>query len=39
LLSEPWIFVVDGEGVVTASFEGIVSEDELEAAVAEVSAD
>jgi hypothetical protein len=39
LLSEPWIFVVDGDGVVTASFEGIVSEDELEAAVAEVSAD
>ena len=33
LVSEPWIFVVDGDGIVTASFEGIVSEDELRAAV------
>ena len=37
LLSEPWIFVVDGDGIVSASFEGIVSEAELQAAVAEVS--
>lgn len=37
LLSEPWIFVVDGDGIVSASFEGIVSEAELEAAVAEVT--
>ncbi len=33
LLSEPWIFVVDGDGVVTASFEAIVSPDELTAAI------
>lgn len=33
LLSEPWIFVVNREGVVTASFEGVVGTDELEAAV------
>lgn len=39
LLSEPWIFVVDGDGIVTASFEGIVSEAELQAAVAEVTGD
>jgi hypothetical protein len=37
LLSEPWIFVVDGDGLVSASFEGIVSEAELQAAVAEVT--
>ncbi len=36
LLSEPWIFVVDGDGIVTASFEGIVSEDELDAAIVDV---
>ena len=34
LQSEPWVFVVDGNGIVTASFEGIVSEAELEAALA-----
>jgi len=33
LPSEPWIFVVDRDGLVTASFEGIVSEEELQAAV------
>lgn len=37
LLSEPWIFVVDGDGIIRASFEGIVSEAELEAAFAEVT--
>ena len=36
LPSEPWIYVVDADGVVRASFEGIVSEAELEAAVSEV---
>ena len=36
LPSEPWIFVVDRKGIVTGSFEGIVSEAELEAAVAAV---
>jgi hypothetical protein len=33
LLSEPWIFVVDRNGIVTASFEAIVGADELKAAV------
>jgi len=33
LLSEPWVFVVDGAGVVTASFEGVVGDEELEAAI------
>jgi hypothetical protein len=32
LLSEPYIFVVDRTGTITASFEGIVGEDELRAA-------
>jgi hypothetical protein len=32
LLSEPFIFVVDRTGTITASFEGIVGEDELRAA-------
>lgn len=36
LPSEPWIYVIDTDGVVRASFEGIVSEAELEAAVSAV---
>jgi hypothetical protein len=36
LLSEPWIFVVDGDGIVRGSFEGIVGEAELERALADV---
>ena len=32
LLSEPWIFVVDGSGIVRGSFEGVVGEAELERA-------
>ena len=36
LLSEPWIFVVNRTGIVTASFEGVVGTDELSAAVAAV---
>ncbi len=32
LRSEPWIFVVDDSGLVTAKFEGVVAEDELRAA-------
>ena len=32
LLSEPWVFVVDRTGVITASFEGVVSVDEITAA-------
>ena len=37
LPSEPWIFVVDDDGVVQGSFALIVGDDELEAAVAAVS--
>lgn len=32
LLSEPWVFVVDRSGIVTGSFEGVVSVDEITAA-------
>jgi hypothetical protein len=34
LLSEPYIFVVDGSGTITASFEAIFAEEEIEAALA-----
>lgn len=37
LPSEPWVFVVDGNGVVSARFEGTLQEGELEAALAEVA--
>jgi hypothetical protein len=36
LLSEPWTFVVDGDGIVRGSFEGVVGEVELERALAEI---
>jgi len=36
LLSEPWVYVVDREGIVTASFMLIFGDEELEAAVAAV---
>jgi hypothetical protein len=36
LRAEPWVFVVDGDGVVTASFMLIFSDEELEAAIAAV---
>jgi hypothetical protein len=32
LPSEPWVFVVDGSGTVTAAFEGAVTDAELTAA-------
>lgn len=32
LLSEPWVFVVNRDGIITASFEGVVSVDEIRAA-------
>lgn len=32
IVSEPWIFTVDGDGIVRGSFEGVVGEDELGAA-------
>lgn len=37
LPSEPWVFVVDGSGNVTASFEGAASDAELQAAIAAVA--
>ena len=33
LRSEPWIFVVDGQGIIHAKFEGLTTRRELEAAV------
>lgn len=36
LAAEPWVFVVDGNGVVTASFMLIFGDDELESAIAAV---
>ncbi len=36
LVTEPWTFVMDGEGAVRAKFEGFVTQAELEAAIAEV---
>lgn len=33
LVSEPWVFVVDAEGTITASFEGTIGADELRQAV------
>jgi hypothetical protein len=33
LVSEPWVFVTDAHGVITARFEGVASDDELKAAV------
>jgi len=32
LRSEPWIFVVDGQGMIRASFEGLTTRREVEAA-------
>jgi hypothetical protein len=37
LLSEPWIFTVDRNGVVQGSFEGVVSDAELTAAIAQIA--
>jgi len=34
LPSEPWVFVVDGSGIVTARFEGVVTPEEISAALA-----
>ena len=38
ITSEPWIFVVGKDGIVTGSFEGIIAEDELKASIDEVLA-
>jgi hypothetical protein len=37
ILSEPWIFAVDGNGIVRASFEGVASDEELKAAFEAIS--
>ena len=34
LLSEPWIYVIDGSGIIRGSFESVAGTDELEAAIA-----
>jgi len=36
LVSEPWIFIVDSEGIIRAKFEGLVTGRELEAALEEL---
>lgn len=38
ILSEPWIYVVDGTGHVTGSFEALAGPDELKAAIADATA-
>ena len=37
IVSEPWVFTVDRTGIVRGSFEGIVGEDELRAAIAVIA--
>jgi hypothetical protein len=37
LNSEPWIFIVDGQGIIRAKFEGLVLVSELEAALKQVA--
>jgi hypothetical protein len=37
ILSEPWIFAVDGKGIVRASFEGVATDEELKAAFQAIS--
>ncbi len=37
LLSEPWVFTVDSSGIVRGSFEGVVGDDELKAAIAQIA--
>jgi hypothetical protein len=36
LMTEPWVFVVDGSGIIRAKFEGLVTARELEAALQQV---
>lgn len=36
---EPWIYTVDSNGIVTRSFEGVISAAELDAAIKEIGAD
>jgi hypothetical protein len=37
LNSEPWVFTVDGKGVVRRSFNGMPSDQELKDAIAEIA--
>ncbi len=37
LVTEPWVFVVDADGLVAATFEGIIGQGELEAAIDRLS--
>ena len=37
ILTEPWVFTVDGTGTVRGSFEGVIGEDELTAAIQAIS--
>ena len=37
ILSEPWTFAVDGDGIVRGSFEGIATDEELDEAFAAIS--
>jgi hypothetical protein len=37
ILSEPWVFTVDGNGKVQGSFEGVIGEDELTTAIEAIS--
>ena len=37
LLSEPWIFTVDGSGIIRGSFEGVVGTDELKTAISAIA--
>ena len=36
-LSEPWVFTVDADGVVRGSFEGVLGEEELKAAIEQIA--
>jgi hypothetical protein len=36
LISEPWVFVVDRDGIITASFEGVFADSELKLALDKV---
>ena len=37
ILTEPWVFAVDRNGIVRGSFEGVVSEEELKTVIAEIA--
>jgi hypothetical protein len=37
LTSEPWVFTVDGKGIVRRSFDGMPSDQELKDAIAEIA--